>query len=1162
MFAYGFDIAASGRTLLAGCPAGHDARVLAELAQKARGRGLLHIAIDDIRAAALADLVGFFAPDLAVLPFPAWDCLPYDRISPNASIVAQRIATLGALAGGIDKPHIILTTVNAVMQKIPGPEFAREARLDIHTGGRLEQAGLLAYLAANGYNRSDTVREPGEFAVRGDIIDLFPPGTEQAMRIDLFGDEIEAIRTFDPMTQITEAKIDGFALQPMAEVQLNDQSVHRFRSGYRALFGAINDDDPLYEAVTERRKFPGMEHWLPLFYPSLSSLFDYAPEAPVMLDWQADQALAARMAQAEDFYQARTSLLQAARKGKRGQGGVYKPVPPASMYLSLAQIDEAVAPRAAGQLSPFAATEEKTGVIDVQGHRGRDFADIRAQKNADLTAALMTHCAEHHNAGRRTALACYSKGARERLILMAKERGVQSIAVAESYDALRRLGAGVTGAIILGLEHGFVAPDLAVISEQDLLGDRMVRAVRKKKLSDQFRIELGALNPGDFVVHAEHGIGRYEGLEAISVAGAAHDCLKLIYDGGDKLFVPVENIDILSRYGSEEAGANLDRLGGVGWQQRKARVKKRLKDMADALIKIAAERALKTAEKIDITGGIYHEFAARFPYAETEDQARAIEDVAQDLAAGKAMDRLVCGDVGFGKTEVALRAAFIAAQAGLQVAVVVPTTLLARQHFQNFTQRFAGFPIRIEQLSRFVSAKDADRTRQELKDGKVDIVIGTHALLGKEVGFRRLGLLIIDEEQHFGVKQKERLKEIRADVHVLTLTATPIPRTLQLALAGVRELSLITTPPVDRLAVRTFVLPFDPMVIREAIMREHFRGGQSFYVCPRIQDLADVQKQLGELVPEARMCVAHGRMPAQQLEDIMEAFDVGKFDILLSTNIIESGLDIPNANTLIIHRADMFGLSQLYQLRGRVGRAKQRAYAYFTYAPDAILTQTAQQRLEVIQTLDQLGAGFQLASHDMDIRGAGNLLGEEQSGHIREVGVELYQQMLEEAVAAAREGGVDAPEADTGWTPQINLGIPVLIPETYVTDLNVRLGLYRRLAGLIEEQEIDAFAAELVDRFGKLPDEVENLLQVIKVKHVCKQAGIDKIDVGPKGAVISFHNNVFGKPERLVDWLQRQSGAAKLRPDQKLVLIRAWHDAEERLNGIKKSLSQLAELAA
>ena len=664
------------------------------------------------------------------------------------------------------------------------------------------------------------------------------------------------------------------------------------------------------------------------------------------------------------------------------------------------------------------------------------------------------------------------------------------------------------------------------------------------------------------MVHVDHGIGRYDGLETLQVTGAPHDCLRLIYEGGDKLYLPVENIELLSRYGSAADTAQLDKLGGVGWQGRKARVKKRLKDMAEALLKIAAERELRRGQAVSAPDGIYAEFAARFPYPETEDQLRVIEEVLEDLQSGRPMDRLVCGDVGFGKTEVALRAAFIAALSGMQVAVVVPTTLLARQHSRTFEKRFAGLPVRIGQLSRLVTAKDQKLTKDGLAAGTVDIVIGTHALLSKTVQFKNLGMVIVDEEQHFGVKQKERLKQLRADVHVLTLTATPIPRTLQMALAGVRELSLIATPPVDRLAVRTFVLPYDPVVIREAILREHYRGGQTYYVCPRLEDLPRVYERLQELVPEVKVVMAHGQMAATQLEEVMTAFDDGQFNVLLATNIVESGLDVPNANTMIIHRSDLFGLAQLYQLRGRIGRSKVRGYAYLTYAPKTVLSATATQRLHVIETLDSLGAGFQLASHDMDIRGAGNLLGEEQSGHIKEVGVELYQHMLEEAVATARSGAGTLAEAEDQWTPSINLGMPVLIPEAYIADLNVRLGLYRRISELVDRPEIDSFAAELIDRFGPLPDEVENLLNVMTIKQLCRTAGVERVDAGPKGAVLSFHNNSFARPDKLVMFIGSQVGTMKLRPDHKLVYTRTWDDTATRVKGVNRLMQDLAKLVA
>ena len=712
----------------------------------------------------------------------------------------------------------------------------------------------------------------------------------------------------------------------------------------------------------------------------------------------------------------------------------------------------------------------------------------------------------------------------------------------------------------LGLESGFLADGLAVVSEQDILGDRITRPATRRRAADALS-DAASLEAGDLVVHVDHGIGRYEALVALEVAGAPHDCLKVIYQGGDRLFVPVENIEVLSRYGSEDTTAELDKLGGVAWQARRARIKQRIQRIAQELIKIAASRELKASEPLLPPDGLYDEFCARFPYPETEDQLTAIADTVADLASGRPSDRLICGDVGFGKTEVALRAAFVAVMAGKQVAVVAPTTLLCRQHALTFAQRFADLPVRVGHISRLVSPRDASLVKQEIAAGTLDIAIGTHALLAKSINFRDLGLLIVDEEQHFGVKQKERLKQLREDVHVLTLTATPIPRTLQMAMSGVKEMSLIATPPVDRLAVRTFVLPYDPVIIREAILREHYRGGQTFYVCPRVADLPTVAERLAKLVPEVKVAQAHGQMTATALESVMTAFYDGRYDVLLSTNIVESGLDIPTANTLVIHRSDMFGLAQLYQLRGRIGRSKQRGYAYLTLPPGRLLTAAAEKRLEVMQTLDTLGAGFTLASHDLDLRGAGNLVGEEQSGHIREVGIELYQQMLEEAVMAARRGGAEEAKATQSFTPQIAIGTSVLIPEAYVKDLNLRLGLYRRLSSLVEPAEIEAFAAEMIDRFGPLPEEVENLLQIIAIKQLCRDAGVDKLEAGPKGAVVSFYKDHFAKPEALVAFIQRQGAGAKLRPDMKLVYRRSWETPADRLTGARRLVERLAGLA-
>ena len=1143
---------------LFGAPEGHDAATIGGLFAESGGDTWLHVCRDDGRMSRFAAALAFFHPELNVLSFPAWDCLPYDRVSPNGEITSRRIDTLTRLAAGSEqKPLVLLTTVNALLQRVP-PRHLFEGRvLTLGPGGHIPLDRLQSFFRNNGYIRTDTVREPGEFAVRGGIVDLFPAGAAQPIRLDFFGDTVESLRSFDPLTQRSTGALDKFVLRPVSEILLDDAAIERFRSRYREQFGAIGSDDPLYESVSAGRRHAGMEHWLPLYYETLETLFDYLPKAPISLDYQAEEASTHRLDSIADFYAARQSL--AAQP--RSTAPLYRPVRPEQMFLDDAEWKERLRAGAVVRLSPFGAPEERgADNFDAGARPAKNFATERANPNANLFDAVREYLDAERKAGRHAAIAAYSEGSADRLATVLREHGLADLRRIAGGAALARLPHSAVGLAILPLEQGFTTDSLTLLGEQDILGDRLARAPRRRRNLEDFITEAGALSSGDLVVHGEHGIGRYEGLETIDVAGAPHDCLKVLYAGDDRLFVPVENIEVLSRYGSEEAGAQLDRLGGVAWQSRKARVKQRIREIAGELIRVAAERQLRPGETLVPPEGLYAEFEARFPYPETEDQLRAIEETLSDLASGKPMDRLVCGDVGFGKTEVALRAAFITAFAGAQVAVIVPTTLLARQHFRSFSERYAGLPVRVAQLSRLVSPKEAKQTKAELAEGKIDIVIGTHALLAKDVRFHQLGLVVVDEEQHFGVKQKERLKQLKADVHVLTLTATPIPRTLQLALSGVREMSIIATPPVDRLAVRTFVMPFDPVVIREAILRERDRGGQIFYVAPRISDLDEVRQELRNVVPEIRVGMAHGRMPASELENVMTAFDERAFDVLLSTNIIESGLDIPTANTLIVHRADMFGLAQLYQLRGRIGRSKLRAYAYLTLPEKKKLAATAQRRLDVMQTLDTLGAGFQLASHDLDIRGAGNLLGDEQSGHIREVGIELYQHMLEEAVAAARSAGGDgtAPEE---WTPQITIGMPVLIPETYVADLGVRLGLYRRIAQLSSRRERDAFAAELIDRFGPLPPEVDNLLQIIAIKRDCREAGVERVEAGPKGAVITLRGNRFANPQGLVELIQKNSGTLRLRPDQRLVYLRNWDDEKERLAGVARLMHALVKLA-
>jgi transcription-repair coupling factor (superfamily II helicase) len=1156
------DRLAPGRVLtLTNVADGAEGLVVADLARavaakpNAPATSLLVICRDGPRLAQLARALKFFGPDVVELEFPAWDCQPYDRVSPHAGVVAQRMTTLSRLARlkGRDRPSVLLTTVNAVLQRVPAKELLAAQALSASPGNVLRMDDIVRWLELNGFVRASTVREPGEYAVRGGILDLFPPGMDQPVRLDFFGDTLESIRTFDPETQRTTDQLRALDLVPVAEFQLTSETIRRFRLGYVEAFGAATPDDQLYQAVSEGRRYPGMEHWLPLFHTKLDTLFDYLPGTPVVLEPLAGEAAHERIAQIVDYYNARKEILGAA-----GGGAPYKPLPPDRLYFAEAEWQSRLAAGPLVRLTPFAAPEGTTDVIDAATRPGRNFAPERTQQSRNVFEAVKAHVEARQAAGDRVVVALWSEGARDRMRHVLADHGLLNLLpVANWQEARARPKSDITLAV-LGLESGFETTEMAVIAEQDILGDRLVRPRRAAKRAENFIAEVTSLAAGDLVVHVDHGIGRFIGLANIEAAGAPHDCLELHYAGGDKLFLPVENIELLSRYGSEEAGVDLDRLGGTAWQVRKARMKQRLLEMAGALIKVAAERQLREAPRFTTSVGPYDEFCAGFPYEETDDQQTAIDAVLDDLASGRPMDRLICGDVGFGKTEVALRAAFVTAMGGKQVAVVVPTTLLARQHMKTFTERFRGFPINVAQASRLVSSKELAETKKKLADGTVDIVVGTHALLGKTIKFKDLGLLIIDEEQHFGVSHKERLKNLRSEVHVLTLTATPIPRTLQLALTGVRELSIIASPPVDRLAVRTFVAPFDPLTVREALLREHYRGGQTFYVCPRIEDLPGAKEFLDKNVPEVRVAVAHGQMPGTVLEDVMSAFYDGKYDVLLSTTIVESGLDIPTANTLIVHRADMFGLAQLYQLRGRVGRSKTRAYSLFTL-PTRRITFQAERRLKVLQSLDTLGAGFQLASHDLDIRGAGNLLGEEQSGHIKEVGFELYQQMLQEAVASLK-AGISEPVSDR-WSPQITIGTPVLIPEDYVADLSVRLALYRRLADLDDEGEIDAFGAELVDRFGPLPIEVRHLLDVVAIKALCRRANVAKIDVGPKGAVLSFREDTFANPEGLVAFIREQGKDARVRPDMKVVFFDDWETPEERLKGAAGILRRLVRIA-
>jgi transcription-repair coupling factor (superfamily II helicase) len=1146
--------------VLANLPDGMQPFVLAhEIEQRLKNApqepvSIVFVARDGRRLLRMAEILEKMLPGHPVLTFPAWDSLPYDRVSPNTVTISARMTALSQLADPSTRGAIVLTAVNALIQRVVPREIVKTMTFSAAAGAIVDSERLVGWAADNGYLRVPTVREAGEFAVRGGLVDLYPAGSEAPLRFDFFGAQLETIRTFDPESQRTTGNIKRITLVPMSEALLTEETIRTFRRNYTTAFGGNTADDPLYGAISAGQRYPGMEHWLPYFYDRMESLADYTGGAPLYFDEQAREAFLERRDQIADYHDAR----QQAREQGGAAGAPYKPIPPDLLY----HMDEAPYALAVGrevsELSAFMPADQSLPVIDCAGKIAPNFAAERQATDTNLFEAVISRIKNEARAGRKTVITCWTEGTRDRMGQVLGDHGLKAIKALESWQQTSALKVGQLGLVVLPLDSGYLTDEIAVLSEQDILGERIIRSTRRRKASDALT-EATSLSAGDLVVHVDHGIGRFIGLKAIEAAGAPHDCVEIEYARGDKLYLPVENIELLSRYGSE-GGAELDRLGGVAWQAKKSRLKQRIRDMAEQLIRIAAAREMASTDPVEVQTGAYDEFCTRFPYEETEDQLTTIDAVFDDLTSGRIMDRLVCGDVGFGKTEVALRAAFVVAMSGRQVAVVVPTTLLSRQHFKTFSERFAGLPVRVRQASRLVPAAELKAAKEGLKDGSVDIVIGTHALLSKSVEFRDLGLLVIDEEQHFGVGHKERLKEIKHNVHVLTLSATPIPRTLQLALTGVRDLSLLATPPVDRLTIRTFVSPFDPLVVREALLREKYRGGQAFYVCPRISDQPDIAQFLKDHVPEVSFVVANGQMAPHQLDDTMNAFYDGKFDVLVATTIVESGLDVPTANTLIVHRADKFGLAQLYQIRGRIGRSKTRAYAIFTVPPDRKLNDQAQRRLQVLQSLESLGAGFQLASHDLDIRGAGNLLGEEQSGHIREVGFELYQSMLEEAVASLRSGQAEE-EAEGKWSPQISVGMPVMIPEDFVPDLQVRMQLYRRLGDLSDPREIDAFGAELIDRFGPLPDEVEGLLKIVLVKSFCRTANVEKVDAGPKGALVTLRNNTFPNPTGLVRHIGDLAQAAKLRPDQKIMFARNWPTADQRLKGTAVILSRLAGLA-
>ncbi|MFN7039305.1 MAG: transcription-repair coupling factor [Alphaproteobacteria bacterium] len=1127
---------------------------------------ILYIALNDEELHNIANTIKFFENNIDLVILPSWDCLPYDRVSPKSSIINERINSLNQLINSSNK-KIVLVTVNSILQKTIPKEILKMQIFKILKGDKINRDVLITKLFNLGFNRSVTATEPGDFAIRGSIVDIFSNQNSEGWRIDFFGDNVESIKLYDPITQISRASLESIELKPANEVILQKDNIENFKNSFLQKFGVNAIKEPIYESVSNNRNYPGIEHWLPLFYQNLDDIFSYIEAPIIVFNHLILNAVEERLKTIEDYYHSRLDSL----KNKSLAIANYYPIEPKNLWLTAKEFENKLNTHKNIIFSSFDKEDNKSVysglknlpnfIAESQAQNISVFKILREFSEANLKNSKGLH------KRLKILITCFSESSRNRIvnIIEASDFHYQLI---DNWEMVNKISPKSLGIAILPLETGFISEDIIVVTEQDLLGQKIYKKVKSRKRLENYLSEASSLTEGELVVHKEHGIGRFEGLETLKVGEISHDCIKILYAGGDKLYIPVENIDSITRYGTDEGGA-LDKLGGVAWQTRKAKLKDRIKLAAEELLKIAAERSLKKAPILYPVKGLYNEFCAKFPYMETEDQLLSIEEIEKDLASGVAMDRLICGDVGFGKTEIALRAAFIAVKSEesltsgnkVQVAVIVPTTLLSRQHYKAVKERFAGFEVNIAQLSRLTPRGEVLKIKNGIKEGTVDIVVGTHALFAKNIEFKNLGLLIIDEEQHFGVAQKEKLKQLKSDVHILTLSATPIPRTLQMSLSGIKELSLIATPPIDRLAVRTYVMQYDPLIIREAILREFYRGGKIFYVSPRIKDLVDLEKRLKELVPEVKIIIAHGQMPPSKLDEIMNDFYDGKYDLLLCTTIVESGLDVPSANTIIIHRADILGLSQLYQLRGRVGRGKIRAFAYLTIPSNKILNGQADKRLKVMQTLDSLGAGFSLASHDMDIRGFGNLVGEEQSGHIKEVGIELYQEMLKEAVENLKETdkhNIVVEKED--FSIQINIGFAVLIPEEYITDLSLRLGLYRRVASLSSNIEIEEFGEEMIDRFGPLPEEFKNLLLTVKLKNICKELAIEKIDAGPKGVVLSFYKNNFKNPEALLNYVLKYPHKLKLRSDHKLVLLIESDQPLERFNLITKALNNIKEI--
>ena len=1117
-------------------PSGALARVLAELCAS---QPLLVVTPDSASARSLRLALRFYlaGSNLPVQLFPDWETLPYDRFSPHQDITSERIRILHEL--GSQAAGIVLVPVNTLLQRLPPASHINGNYFRFKQGDRFDLKAQRSLLVAAGYRQRDNVYEHGEFAVRGAIIDIFPTGAAAPLRIELFDDEIESLRLFDPENQRSQGSIDEFTLLPAAEYPLSEAGIQQFRQNFRERFDVDVRRCPLYQDVSDGIASPGLEYYLPLFFEQSASLFDYLPERLRIVE------LADCTAAVERYWS------ELRERFENLKGDLTRPLlPPASLYLPADELNQQLnrlgraRVRDTGIVFPF--RDSPLPANDAQGETPFRALALLREQEPELRILL---CAE-------------SAGRREALLALLQKRGLQPALVDNwpSWQADSPVFALTVGA----MDQGFYTPEqkLLVVAEAELYGDTIMQRRRRKQkatTSEQAFRSLGELTPGTAVVHLEHGVGRYQGLVHMQVAKQEQEFLLLEYAEGAKLYVPVTSLHLISRYGAGDASnAPLTRLGSDQWSRARQKAAEKIRDTAAELLNTQARRNLREGHAFNLDADEYQRFAAGFAFEETPDQAQAIDAVLTDMQAPTPMDRLVCGDVGFGKTEVAMRAAFVAVQNQKQVAVLVPTTLLAQQHFSSFQDRFANYPVNVEVLSRFRSTKEKNAVLERLAEGKVDLVVGTHQLLSQDIHFKNLGLVIVDEEHRFGVRHKERLKQMRAECDLLTLTATPIPRTLNMALAGMRDISIIATPPEKRLSVQTFVQERNAGLIKEAILRELLRGGQVYFLHNDIDTMERAAEELRAWLPDARIATAHGQMHERELEKVMSDFYHRRFNVLVCSTIIETGIDIPSANTIIIERADKFGLAQLHQLRGRVGRSHHQAYAYLLTPPPKTLTADAKKRLDAIASTSDLGAGFLLASQDLEIRGAGELLGEDQHGHIESIGFSLYMDMLEQTVKALEKGEQPDLETPLAGGPEINLQVPALIPEDYLPDVFSRLALYKRIATSKNDTELDDLQVEMIDRFGLLPDAVKHLFAITRLRLEADRIGIKRIDAGNDAGRMEFAGHTRVNPLVLVKLVQSAPNRYRLEGGTLLRFALTAETPAQKIRAVEQLLQQLA----